>query len=124
LSKKLFRPELDDRVSHKQYQKTMNARARVDRILGVALLLSGGVALGSSLLAAVMTPLGSYTGAASTDVIVLLFIAVSGFYFLSKGLYFIQVFQCRFCLARIPQGSTYCPTCKADLLSNDNPQDA
>ena len=120
---KPFRPALEERVSHEQFQATMKARARADRFVGFWVLLSGLVALGSSMVAALFTPLGSYTGSVGTDVVVLVFIASTGLYFTQKGFYFLHVFQCRFCLAKLPQGSTYCPSCKADLLSNQNPHD-
>ncbi|NQZ01574.1 MAG: hypothetical protein HRT45_13005 [Bdellovibrionales bacterium] len=121
--KKLFRPELEDRVSHEQYQATIKARGRADRVMGLWVLLSGLIALVSSVLAICFTPLGVYTGSVGTDFVVLLFVGCCGLYFTNKGLYFMRVFQCRFCLAKIPEGSTYCPSCGADLLSNDNPQD-
>lgn len=118
-----FRPLLPDRVDHDNYQVIVKWRGVADRTVGWLVLLSGFLAVSSTLIAVLFTPLGVYTGHVYTDLVVFGFIFFTGIYFLVKGVFFIRVFLCRFCLKQVPEGSTYCPSCGADLLSNENPQD-
>lgn len=114
--------ELPERVSHAEFRKTSQLRGLADRVLGLLVLGSGLICLLAVVSAVLFTELGSYTRHFVTDLIAFGFISASGVYFVNKGYFLIKVFLCRFCLARIPEGSTYCPHCRADLLSNKNPQ--
>lgn len=121
-SKRPFEYDLPERVTHEEYQRQVERRGRADRVLAVLVFLCGTSAVLGVILALVSAPLGSYTRHPVTDLIVHIFVFCGGVYFLMKSQFLWSRFLCRFCLKRVPEGATQCLSCRADLLSNDNPQ--
>ena len=119
--KKPFEYNLPDRVTHEEYQKEVKVRSIFDKCVGGFLYISGLLSIISVFLGAI-TGFGKYTGSPVTDLIVFLFLLILGFFSIYQGRFMWTRFLCRHCLATVPEGSTYCPSCSADLLSNKNPQ--
>lgn len=120
--KKPFEYSLPERVTHEEHQKEVKIRSILDKTVGAFLFVSGFLAVLSILVVLLTASFGEYTGRAETDLIIFLFILGTGLFSLYQGYFLWSRFLCRFCIAAIPEGSTYCPICEEDLLSNRNPQ--
>jgi hypothetical protein len=120
--KKPFEYLLPDRVSHDEYQREVKKRILLDRLVAVFFLISGFLAVSSVVLSILTAKWGEYTGHIGSDLVVFFFIFGTGAFCLYKGRFLWTTFLCRFCLSKVPEGSTYCPSCESDLLSNSNPQ--
>lgn len=117
--KPFFKNNLPPRVSHEQYQLIVKTRKKYARFLAIICLICGVLPLLGLVLAIFASPLGSYTNMIATDIIVFVFVLITGVVFCNHAKYLWYRFPCRFCLKDNPEGATYCMSCGADMLSNE-----